>query len=178
MLFGGAYFSSEVFSDRINLLANDLALYHEGGRLEESSLGSRIHFAFSSLELMDEHPWLGAGPGSFGKIYAKLYENESTLLTDNPHNEYLRIGVEQGFLGLLCLIALFSQQWRLSRLISPSLRGFSQGVLLTFFLGCFLNSWLRDFTEGYFYCIMSAICFAAIPLREPAKIPSIKVSVH
>lgn len=177
-LFGGAYLTSTVFSQRINLLAQDLDLYHEGGRLTESSLGSRLHFAYSSLALMDDNPWIGSGTGSFGEVYAKLYENDTTLHTDNPHNEYLRVGVELGILGLLSMLLLFYQQWRLVRFIPGSIRGFSQGMLLTFFLGCFLNSWLKDFTEGYFYCVMTAICFAAIPLPARRLVPTAQAVLH
>jgi len=177
-LFGGAYHTSTVFVDRINLLAQDLEFYKQGGRLMESSLGSRLHFAFSSVELMDDHPWIGSGTGSFGEVYAKLYENEKTLFTDNPHNEYLRVGVELGVMGVICLLLLFYQQWRLSFQISPPLRGFCQGFLITFFIGCFLNSWLKDFTEGYFYCVMTAICYASLPLRVRQSVPTVAATVH
>ncbi len=175
-MIGGAYSTSSVFSDRVNLLAQDLDFYHEGGRLLESSLGSRLQFAQSSFQLLTEKPYFGWGTGSYSAAYAKLFENETTLLTDNPHNEYLRIGVEQGFLGLGLLLILFYQQWRLSRQLSPDIRGFCQGVLLTFMVGCLLNSWLKDFSEGYFYCLMTAICFATIPI--PSQKVLVKATLH
>ncbi len=175
-MIGGAYFTSSVFSDRVNLLSQDLDFYHEGGRLLESSLGSRLQFAQASFQLFTEKPLLGWGTGGYSAAYAKLFENETTLLTDNPHNEYCRIGVELGFLGLGLLLILFYQQWRLSRQLSPDIRGFCQGILLTFMLGCLLNSWLKDFAEGYFYCLMTAICFAGIPI--PSHKVLVKATLH
>lgn len=169
-VFGGAYLTSSIFADRINILSQDLDFYH-GGRLIESSLGSRLHFAFSSIDLMEEHPWIGSGTGSFGVAYARSYHGDNTLYTDNPHNEYLRVGVELGIVGLFCLLLMFIQQWRLSWQIPGAYRGFIQGILLAFFIGCFINSWLKDFTEGYFYCVMIAIGFSAIPFsaRRPLE---------
>ncbi len=164
-MVGGAYFTSSIFSARINLLSQDLDLYHQGGRLLESSLGSRIQFARSSSELVMQKPVLGWGTGSFKPAYAQLFEGQNTLLTDNPHNEYLRISVELGLLGLVLLLLLFYHQWRLSRHLPQDIRGFCQGVLLTFMMGCLFNSWLKDFSEGYFYCLMMAVCFASLPLQ-------------
>lgn len=169
-VFGGAYLTSSIFSDRINMLSQDLVFY-QGGQLLQSSLGSRLHFAFSSIDLMEDHPWIGSGTGSFGMAYAQSYHGENTLYTDNPHNEYLRVGVELGMVGVFCLLLMFIQQWRLSWQIPGLYRGFYQGVLLAFIVGCFINSWLKDFTEGYFYCVMMAIGFSAIPfsVRQPLQ---------
>ncbi len=175
-MLGGAYLTSSVFSARINLLAQDLDFYHQGGRLLESSLGSRIQFAESSSELIAQKPVIGWGTGSFGAAYAKLFEGQNTLLTDNPHNEYLRVGVELGLLGLGFLLMLFYQQWRLSKQLPRDIRGFCQGVLLTFMIGCLLNSWLKDFAEGYFYCLMMAVCFASLPIQTHKVL--VKATLH
>lgn len=176
VLMMGAYFTSSVFSERINLLSQDLDFYHQGGRLIESSLGSRLQFAKSSMSLITENPILGSGTGSFGAVYAQKHQGENTLLTDNPHNEYLRIGVELGFLGIVCLLFLFYRQWKLGALLPQEYRHLNQGVLLTFVLGCLFNSWLKDFTEAYFYCVMTAIFFGALPL--PQRQSSLKATMH
>lgn len=176
MMLGGAYLTSSVFSQRINILSQDLDFY-QGGRLLESSLGSRIAFAKSSLALMREHPIRGWGTGSFGEAYRQAYEHQETLLTDNPHNEYLRMGVEFGLIGIGFLLLLFYQQWQLMKKLEVEYRELFQGILLSFIIGCFLNSWLRDFTEGYFFCVMTAICYASIP-SSARRTPLVKATIH
>lgn len=177
VLLVAAYFTSPVLSQRVNLLVQDMDFYQQGGRLIESSLGSRLEFAKTSAALMLQKPLFGWGTGSFGAAYAQYHHGEVTLLTDNPHNEYLRIGVESGLLGLLLLLGLFYRQWQLTWQMSLDLRGFCQGVLITFMLGCMLNSWLKDFAEGYFFCLMTAICYAMIPLPS-RKVMAKAVLLH
>ncbi|MBS0290248.1 MAG: O-antigen ligase family protein [Proteobacteria bacterium] len=176
IMVGGAYVTSSLFNSRINLLVQDLDFYHQGDRLMESSLGSRLQFANSSTELIAQKPFFGWGTGGYAFAYAKLFEGKNTLLTDNPHNEYLRVCVELGLFGLSLLLLFFFQQWRLCKQLPKDIKGFCQGILLTFMLGCFFNSWLKDFTEGYFYCLMSAICFSALPL--PAHKVQVKAILH
>lgn len=159
----GAYFSSDLFYNRINLLSQDLDIYLQGGNLAASSLGSRLSFMQDSLSLYFQHPWVGSGTGSFAVAYANNLQDQASLLTDNPHNQYLLTAVELGAVGLGGLLLMFSQQWRLARVLSAEQRCLCHGVLLTFFVGCFLNSWLKDFTEAYFYCFMVALCFARFP---------------
>ncbi len=173
----GAYFTSPVLSDRVNLLVQDIDFYHQGGRLLESSLGSRLEFAKTSSALIWQKPLFGWGTGSYGSAYAQFHQGQYTLLTDNPHNEYLRVGVELGIIGLVLLLGLFYRQWQLTWQMPLDLRGFCQGVLLTFMLGCILNSWLKDFAEGYFFCLMTAICFAIIPLPS-RKVAAKAVLLH
>ncbi|MFI4937006.1 MAG: O-antigen ligase family protein [Candidatus Berkiellales bacterium] len=172
----GAYATSDIFSQRINLLAQDFDFYQQGGRLHESSLGSRITFATNSLTLIKEHPLLGWGTGSFGSAYEKTFADQHTLLTDNPHNEYLRITVEFGLLGLACLLLLLYQQWRLSRQLPLEVRYLWQGIFITFITGCLFNSWLRDFTEGYYFSLMTAMVFAWLPIRK--QVPLVNAVVH
>lgn len=163
-----AYFSSELFAQRMTQLLTDWDFYRQGGRLLESSLGSRVEFALTSIDLIKQKPWLGWGTGSFGTVYEILRQGDNTLLTDNPHNEYLRFAVEFGLVGLGMLILLFFQQWKCTRQLTTD-KLFAQGVLLTFFAGCFFNSWVKDFAEAYFYCVMSALCFAQLKMRTIPK---------
>ena len=166
LLLGTAYLTSDVFSKRVNLLSQDLDLYYQGGRLLDSSLGSRLQFAKTSLQLIMQHPWLGWGTGSFGEAYQQFHAQEKTLLTDNPHNEYLRMGVEGGLAGIILLLFLFYRQWQLAQQLTLPWQQVMQAVLLAFMAGCFFNSWIKDSTEAYFYCVITAICFSQLPLSK------------
>lgn len=175
-LLVGAFFTSTMFNERINLLVQDLDFYQQGNRLLETSLGQRLEFGQTSLSLIAKRPFFGWGTGSFGHIYEQNYQGIEKILTDNPHNEYLRIAVELGLVGMGLLLMLFYQQWQLARNLPIEIRQCWQGVFLTFMLGCFLNSWLSDFTEGYFYCVMTAICFANLPLL--VRRPQVQAILH
>tara|TARA_R110002110_G_scaffold415044_2_gene647666 strand:+ start:9310 stop:10545 length:1236 start_codon:yes stop_codon:yes gene_type:complete len=173
LLFALAYQSSSVFSDRINLLKRDWVLYQEGGRLIESSLGSRIEFADSSMRIFATSPVVGIGTGAYAHGYETLHKDETILMTVNPHNEYLRFMVETGCIGLIVLLALFFKQWQLTRQLPPNQRLLAQGCLVSFYVGCLLNSWLADFTEAYFYCLFSAVLFSKLGrefVSEPAPV--------
>lgn len=162
LLFVLAYQFSTVFSNRIDLLKQDWAFYQEGGRLKESSLGSRIQFAKSSLEIYAMNPIFGIGTGAYANAYEQFHQGEKTLLTVNPHNEYLRMMVESGVLGLIALLALFLRQWHLTSYLPNKPKDIAQCVLMSFYVGCLLNSWLADFTEAYFYCLFTAVMFAGL----------------
>lgn len=176
LLLGGAYAFSDIFYHRMQHLVHEFEIYQKGGDLLSSSLGSRISFIIDSITLMKSHPLIGYGTGSFGAAYGTLPEMASRLFTDNPHNEFLRIGVEFGVIGMLLLGLFFYQQGRLSQQLSPSLHHLWQGTYITFILGCLLNSWMRDVPEAYFYCVMTAICFAQVPVN--ALITQRKVVHH
>lgn len=164
----GAYAFSDIFSHRLHSLTQDFNIYQQGGDLRHSSLGSRLSFAFDSIALMKDHPVMGYGTGSFGAAYATLPTDASRLFTDNPHNEFLRMGVEFGGIGVLLLMLFFYQQWHLGNQLSQADRQMWHGIFLTFIIGCCVNSWLKDFTEAYFYCVMTAICFSQLPLKTAA----------
>ena len=162
------YVASPQFASRVNALQHDWVLYQEGGRLVESSLGSRITFDLYSLELMQRHPILGWGTGSFKTAYQKIAkEKGDTFLTDNPHNEYLRVGVEFGLVGLLLLLGLLGYAWRLTRQLEGVDKHFCQGVLLMFCMGLLINSWLIDFTEGCFFSLITALIVAHASSKAP-----------
>lgn len=167
---------SSVFADRLLLLSQDLVVYQQGGDLQASSLGSRLAFAKDSITLIQAHPWFGTGTGSFGAVFASLPTLSTRLYTDNPHNEFLRMGVEYGVLGMLLLSMLFYRQWQLCQKMDPKTRLRWQGILLTFIVGCLFNSWISDSAEGYFFCVMTAICFGSMPLMVPQ--PVSKAVIH
>ncbi len=150
-----AYGLSPKFQYRLDLLSHDWDMYQQG-RLVESSLGSRVHFYLTSLSLWLQKPLLGWGTGGFGYAYESVTQGNA-LLTDNPHNEFLRIGVEHGVLGLGLFAWLFARQWRLSLTYPTPANALFHFSFLFFLVGSMLNSWLIDFSQSYFYVIMSAM---------------------
>jgi len=149
-----AYQFSAIFTMRFNEFYNEFLAFHHGTTV--ASIGKRLEFLQNSLQLFWQQPLFGWGTGSFEIAYQTTFAAKTHFLTDNPHNQYLKTGIELGVLGLFALLWLFISQWKMTK----SLKGYdlilAQGFLLAFFIGCLFNSWLDDFTEFLFYCLMSA----------------------
>lgn len=146
------------FLNRIQALKTDWQIYTSGGPLSSSSLGSRVEFAQNSLKLIAQKPILGWGLGSFATVYQTHYDDTTALLTTNPHNEFLKVGVELGMVGFIALIAIFVNFWHLASMLTLEQKVIFRGFLVAFMIGCSVNSWLTDFTELSLFCFMTA-CF-------------------
>jgi O-antigen ligase len=161
LLVGTAYIFSYSFQTRVKEIQNNIIEYKKGN--ENTSVGLRIEFAKNSLYLLKKHPLIGTGTGSFTSEYAKT----GTLTkTQNPHNEYLNIGVQFGVVGLLILLMMFFLEFRLSRYLPEDLKYLARGLVVAFAIGCLANSWLLDTTEGHFFVYFSALIFAALPAKR------------
>jgi len=74
-----------------------------------TSIGQRVIFWKNTLQMVPEYFLAGAGTGSFKAAYAKQVSDKSGLegaVTQDPHNQYLKILIEQGILGLVVFIAI------------------------------------------------------------------------
>ena len=74
-----------------------------------TSIGQRVIFWKNTLQMVPEYFLVGAGTGSFKAAYAKQVSDKSGLegaVTQDPHNQYLKILIEQGILGLVVFIAI------------------------------------------------------------------------
>ena len=169
MLLGSMlYIFSEVFQVRMDHLLRDW-LYYEQNRISESSLGSRLQFDLASIQLFLKHPLLGWGTGSFETAY-QSFVAIGHLPTDNPHNEFLRVGVEHGLIGLALLGYMVFKQWQLFKNLPNDFQFLAKGSLLLFLVGCFFNSWLMDFTESYYYVLMTAMSLSTVKLLQPGDL--------
>ena len=120
-------------------------------------------------------------PEIFHFIYPlKIFSILEQKFYDNYHSIFFpflsQVIYVKHYLRDIFLLLLFYHQWRLSNQLENPMKGLCQGVLLTFMIGCFLNSWLKDSTERNFYCMMTAICFAALPLPERKFL--VKATMH
>lgn len=97
----------------------DLQSYSNGN--SNTSVGLRLEWHKRSMQLIKEKPFFGHGTGSFKDEYARTLEiGDELLASHNPHNDYLWMGVELGFLGIFLLIALLiSAAWQGRNLETP-----------------------------------------------------------
>jgi O-antigen ligase len=133
--------------------------------MELGSTGLRIEFIKGSVKLIQEKPWIGHGVGSFMYEYNRIHGAlipGSTGLSD-PHNAFLMIAVQVGFLGLLLflifIVSLGRDIWRLPFFE----KGLGIGLGILFVMNSLTNATLLDNTVGYLYVTVTAILLSSLP---------------
>jgi len=71
----------------------------------EASEGSRLGLLRNSLGILRDHPWVGAGMGSFVTVYPGYQTEAQDLITEHPHNDYIEALTETGSLGGVLILA-------------------------------------------------------------------------
>lgn len=164
-LFYAAYLSSQPFQSRMV----------EHTPLDTSNT-LRLSFIESSVSLFKEAPWIGGGTGSFSERYEEFADEHHITVTDNPHNQYLLIAVEYGITGLCIFGVALLQIFKTITALPKNHARMAEGILLALTIGCLLNSWVRDHTEGYFFFTMMALYFSAYRPRQDRTV--IQVAQH
>jgi O-antigen ligase len=141
-------------------VANTQAYFQNNSEQTQSSMGQRFTFWKYSMELIAEKPLLGHGTGSFAKEYQRIASNEP-LMAKNPHNEFLMISVQLGLFGLLVYLKFLASQYYCAKKMPNEEKWFAQGLLLTLIVSSFFNSPFLDHTEGHWFAVMIALCFAS-----------------
>ncbi len=166
----GAFFSSENFSTRVTEAVDEIQNYQAGS--SRTSLGMRFDWWQNSLTLIEEKPLWGHGTGSFKTVQARLIEDTDTMASDNPHNEYLLIGVQIGYIGLALFVGFLGALFLYSFKLAVHQRYVLQGVVTAMACGCLMNSFLLDSHQGHFFTILSAILCTVPDATTPAELPS------
>lgn len=154
-VIGAAFTTSKNFSTRVNEAIKEIQTYQTGS--SRTSLGMRFDWWLNSLELIQQKPVFGHGTGSFKVAQKELIKESRTQPTDNPHNEYLLIGVQTGLVGLALFVALLGSLFFFSFKLPPPRRYLLQGVVVAMACGCLMNSFLYDSHPGHFFAILSAV---------------------
>ncbi|MBV1883534.1 MAG: O-antigen ligase family protein [Pseudomonadales bacterium] len=99
----------EKYVDRIKSLAGITSGIKS---VDDRSLGRRTSYIIVGANALKEHPFFGAGPGTFPTLYAKSgYSIAFNLSEKNPdifrraHNTYLEVAAETGLFGIGCFLA-------------------------------------------------------------------------
>jgi O-antigen ligase len=130
-----------------------------------SSSGLRIGFWRTTLEIAKHNPILGTGMGTWAEEYRKYVvstPNTPKIAASggNPHQEYLLMASQLGFVGLALFVAWIARCMLASRFLERNERIAAQSLLVAFVVGCFFNSTLFDSATGHFFCIGLGILFA------------------
>lgn len=157
-LLFAAYQTSDNFRIRVNEAVSEITNYTPGK--SRTSIGQRFDWWTVSVQLLQEKPLLGHGTGAYESAHRKAIKNTRIAPTDNPHNEYLFIGVQFGAVGLILFILLILLQLQEAKGLTNKDRQLLHGVVLALLAGCLMNSLLFDSQQGHFYLFMSSALLA------------------
>lgn len=106
----------------------------------------------------DKSPWLGWGVGAGKTVMPADSELVRLLGTTAAHDEYLRIGVEGGWLGVGVLIALFVAWtvWHTRRMAQPD-RTVMRVVMVAFAVHAYTDNVLIATTSSVLFTWVSAV---------------------
>jgi len=140
-------------------LANTQAYFQAASGSSDSSMGLRYTFWQRSLELIQERPFFGHGTGSFNQAYQSI-NPDAAASTHNPHNEFLMIGVQWGWVGLMVYGGFLASQYIAAlRLPYPQL-WYAQGLWVVLLATSLFNSPFLDHS-GHWFAATIAIIYAS-----------------
>jgi len=103
----------------------------------EVRMGDRLVTSRDSLRILRDHPWIGAGLGSFETVFPRYQSLPGDLTWDHAHNDYVEALAETGAAGaalILCALALFF--WLAFRNLRERLRQTAGWMQFGATLGC------------------------------------------
>ena len=167
---------SEKPYERFSLAVSELASANDV-TASYSSLGMRFTMWTNTVDLVKEAPILGTGSGSFSGGYQKVVEsrpdydpgNWRSQVIDDPHQQFLLIWAEQGFVGLALFLAVLVCFGLPVKVESSKNQRLYYLIALTMLLGTFANGFANghfgSFVEGRLFWIMAASMLAGTELR-------------
>ena len=89
-------------------LAVVIGLGRRGGFLHfgTKSLEARTDYWHGAIRIIEDHPWVGTGPGTFGSIYP-LYKTALTEEAQAVHNTFLQMWSDSGVLAFVAFAVLW-----------------------------------------------------------------------
>ena len=144
---------SKTSSDRINLAITEFKQSEQNSTKNiYSSVGQRLIFWKNTIDMLPQYFVLGVGTGGFQAAYTKQVLDKTgldALITQDPHNQYLKILIEQGVIGLLLYLSM------ILRVLIQSNKDASKFVLFSTVLYIWLitslfNAHFSTFMEGTF----------------------------
>lgn len=133
-------------------------VYSKTGYANNQSFSQRIEYARAALTIIENHFWLGVGPGNWKAEFKKAYKaNHSSLdekMYASSHNQYLNYTVKFGIVGFL-LIMFF--------LVYPIVKThrYTDSLFLIFLVFMFFSNFADSNLEShmgssffvFFYCL-------------------------
>jgi O-antigen ligase len=141
----------------------------------ENSTGLRLLLWRTTGDLILEHPWFGYGVGGFtpafeGRVRSHLQGNDfvgwCARPVHDPHNQFLRVTVEAGVLGLAALFGLIAGAAR--QQASQPYRACALALLAAWCVTSLFNSHFQTFNEGHLIALLLGALLAP-DANQPAS---------
>ena len=120
-----------------------------------SSSSQRIVYWTKSLRFIESAPLAGHGTGSITEMFRNAAIGHSGVWAEvpsNPHNQTFAVAIQLGLLGAMTLWAMWVSHFLLFR--GAGLAAWLGLIIVTQnIVGSLFNSFLFDFTEGWFYVL-------------------------
>ncbi len=170
LILGATYLTPSQLQLRLSHIVEEIKSYQKGDAGNaEKSVSQRLEFMQSSFDIAKQKLLLGYGTGGFTEAYAKYAKEKNQTPTTNPHNEYLNILVQWGLLGFCAFFTFIWRLFKTSLLLPRNEKYLVQGIVFGILVGCLGNSFLMDFTPGYFFVTFVSITMAALPWQRQQK---------
>ena len=161
ILFAGMYAFYPQFQQRVDVGVTEVKNYPDGD-IWQQSMGLRLSFLKYSSEFIKQRPILGNGTGSFYDVYKAMDVNHKYGGGySHPHNEYVLITFQLGFVGLGVFLLWLGLLWRESVALPIAEQRMLQGLLVAFVILSFCNASLFVNPPGGLFVILAAILSAS-----------------
>jgi O-antigen ligase len=148
---------------------------HEPESTTLTDMGSRRVFYVNTLEILRDHWLFGVGTGGFRQAYAeqvtKKYDPSDwrTVVTGDPHNQYLAVLAQHGIGGLAVFLAWIVGIAR-DKSSLPKYRKLALAILCGWCVTSLFSSHFRTFAEGHLLMTFLGVLLGAVPSRDQAEV--------
>jgi O-antigen ligase len=154
-------------------LAERMATMADSAHPPEVAWHGRLVAARDSLGIFRDHPWLGAGLGSFATVFPRYQSFPSDFRWDHAHNDYAEVLAETGLAGgVAVLTALSLFFWLAFRNPRERLRHRAGWMQLAAALGC-CGMLVHSFADFNLHIPANAawfaVCAAVATSAEPPQ---------
>ncbi len=176
LLVAALMFASRTVHERIAKIGQEVELFAtqtpEDRITKPTSVGVRMQYVVSSLQLIKENGLLGVGSLNFRDAFWRINGRVEGMQNQyaNPHNEYLYMLATKGALGLLLYLAIFAQACRMALKKTDEVQRVGMLMLVFLFMvSITANSMMTDMKEGHFAMLMMLVFLAPQELNLLGK---------
>lgn len=148
---------------------------HEPESTTLTDMGSRRVFYVNTLEILQDHWLFGVGTGGFRQAYMdhviKKYDPTDwrTVVTGDPHNQYLAVLAQHGIGGLAAFLVWLVAIAR-DKAGPPAYRKLALALFCGWCATSLFSSHFRTFAEGHLLTTFLGALLAAAPHRDRAEV--------